>query len=139
MGILFGVFEYMCVGGFLLAMTFFMMFLFGLLRNFPAILSASRQVLREILIMSYRIYKAIIAYLQPVINRYLGIQIGKTPMRILVTGLISLLILLAFDLVVGWRVSLFFSVLAILHGFVVGLLWDELDQAEGQRMGENIQ
>jgi hypothetical protein len=138
MNILFDILEFMFAGGCLLGMNFILMFFFGLLRNLPAILRAARQTLREILIMSYRVYKPVIAYLQPVTNRYLGIQIGRTPMRILATGLISLLILLGFDLVLGWSVSIFFCVLAILHGAIVGLLWDQFGQTESQRMGENI-
>ena len=139
MNILFDILEFTFAGGCLLGMNFILMFFFGLLRNLPAILRAARQTLREILILSYRVYKPVIAHLQPITNRYLGIQIGKTPIRILATGLISLLILLGIDLVLGWSVSIFFSVLAILHGAVVGLLWDDLEQTEGQRMGENIQ
>jgi hypothetical protein len=138
MSILFDILEFMLAGGCLLGMNFILMLIFGLLRNLPAILHTARQVLREILIMSYRVYRPVIAYLQPITRQYLDIQIGKMPSRIFATGLISLLILLGLDLVLGWNVSIFFSVLAILHGATVGLLWDELEQTEGQRMGENI-
>ncbi len=139
MGILFDAFEYMFAGGCLLAMNFVLMFLFGLLRNLPVILKAAREALREVLILTYRIYKPLIGHLQPVTNRYLGIQIGRTPVRMLATGLISLLLLLALDLLLRWRVSLFLSVLALLHGATVGLLWDELDQTGGFRTGEQVQ
>lgn len=139
MGILFDAFETMFAGGCLLSMNFILMFFFGLLRNLPAILHAARQILREILIMSYRIYSQIITRLQPTSRRYLGIEIGRTPMRIVTTCLISLVLVLSTSLVLGWGLSIILSFLAILHGLIVGLLWEELDQAEGQQMGEKIQ
>jgi hypothetical protein len=139
MGVLLDAFEYMFAGGCLLAMNFVFMFLFGLLRNLPAILRAAREVLREILVLTYRLYRPVIAHAQGVTHRHLGIDIGRPPMRVIATALLSLLILLGFDLVLRWRVSAFWSVLACLHGAAVGLIWDGLEQAEGLRMGENIQ
>jgi len=139
MGILFDAFEYMFAGGCLLAMNFVWMFLFGLLRNLPALLKAAREGLREFLILTYRAYKPIVAHLQPVTQRYLGIQIGGAPARVLCTAALSLLVLLVIDLLLRWRVSVFFSALAILHGAIVGFLWDELDQGAEFRTGERIQ
>ncbi len=49
-----------------------------------------------------------------------------------------MLVLLAIDLLLDWRVSAFFSALAILHGAIVGFLWDELDQGSDFRTGERI-
>ena len=66
MGILLDAFEYMFAGGRLLAMNFVLMFLFGLLRNLPAYLAGSAEVLREILIMTYRLYRPVVARAQPV-------------------------------------------------------------------------
>ncbi len=110
MGFLFNAFEFVFAGGCLLGLNFILMFLFGLLRNFPAILDAARQALKEILKISYWAYRPIITRLQPVMHRYLGIQIEKTPVRILATSLLSLLLLLGFNLVLGWSVSIFFIV-----------------------------
>jgi hypothetical protein len=138
MGILLVALEFMFAAGCLLAMNFVFMFLFGLLRNLPAILRAAREALREILILTYRMYRPFIAYAQAVTHRHLGIDIGRPPMRVIAAGLLSLLIMLGFDLVLGWRVSPFWSVLAFLHGSAVGLIWDELEQTDGLRTGETI-
>jgi len=139
MGILLDAFEYMFAGGCLLAMNFVFMFLFGLLRNLPALLRAGREVLRETLIMTYRLYRPVITHAQAVTHRLLGIDIGRSPMRVIATALLSLLIMLGFDLVLRWRVSVFWSVLAVLHGSAVGLIWDGLEQADGLRTGEDLQ
>ena len=82
MGILLDAFEYMFAGGCLLAMNFVFMFLFGLLRNLPALLRAGRQVLRETLIITYRLYRPVITHAQVVTHRLLGIDIGRPPMRV---------------------------------------------------------
>jgi hypothetical protein len=49
------------------------------------------------------------------------------------------LVLLAIDLLLGWGVSVFFSAVAVLHGAIVGFLWDELDQGAEFRTGERIE
>ncbi len=139
MGILFDAFEYMFAGGCLLVMNFLLMLLFGILRNLPAIFSAARQTLREILILTYRLYKPLIIRLEPAAQRYLGIQIGRSPMRLGAAAIISLMILLLVDLLLSWPVSLFLSVMAIAHGALVGFLWDDLEQADGLRTGERIE
>lgn len=139
MGILTDAFEAMFAGGCLLAMNFVLMLLLGILRNLPEILSAARRTLRELLIMTYRLYKPLITRLEPVAHRYLGIQVGSSPLRLGVTAIISLLILLIVDLVLSWPVSLFLSVLAAAHGALVGFLWEELEQADSLRTGERIQ
>ena len=138
-GILLDAFEYMFAGGCLLAMNFVWMFLFGLLRNLPALLKAAREALGELLILTYRAYKPVVAHLQPVTQRYLGRRIGTTAVRVLCSSAISLFVLLAIDLLLRWRVSVFFSALAVLHGAIVGFLWDELDQGAEFRTGERIQ
>src|SRR5574340_813034 len=139
LGILFDAIEYMFAGGCLLAMNFVFMFLFGLLRNLPAILRAGREVLREILILTYRLYRPVITNAQPVTQRRLGIDIGRPPVRVIAAGFLSLLIMLGLDLILRWRVSVFWSVLAVLHGSAVGLIWDGLERADGLRMGEDLQ
>ena len=64
---------------------------------------------------------------------------ARASARTLKTPAISLCILLAIDLLLRWRVSVFFSALAVLHGAIVGFLWDELDQGAEFRTGERIQ
>jgi hypothetical protein len=139
MGILSDALEDMFARGCLLAMNFVFMFLFGLLRNLPAILRAGREVLREILILTYQLYGPVIAIAQPVAHRHLGIDIGRPPMRVIAAGILSVLIMLGFDLILRWRVTVFWSALAVLHGSAVGLIWDGLEQADGLRMGEDLQ
>jgi hypothetical protein len=60
-------------------------------------------------------------------------------MRVIAAAFLSLLIMLGFDLILRWRVSAFWSVLAVLHGSAVGLIWDGLERADGLRMGEDLQ
>ena len=137
--ILLDAFEYMFASGCLLAMNFVLMALFGVLRNLPTIMKAAREAVRELLILTYRAYRPLICRLQPIAYQNLGIELGRTALRVVATSIFSLVLLLAFDLVVGWRISILLSVLAIVHGATVGLLWDELDQPNGFRTGERIQ
>ena len=139
MTILTDAFEAMFAGGCLLAMNFVLMLLFGLLRNLPAILSAARRTLREVMILTYRLYKPLIMRLEPIMQRHLGIQVGKSPLRLGATALMSLLGLLIIDLLLSWPVSLFLSILAAAHGALVGFLWDDLVQADNLRTGERIE
>jgi hypothetical protein len=139
MGIFFGVFEYMFTTGCVLGMNFIFIFLFGLIRNLPGILRVARSALREIIILSYRAYKPVIVHLPSVVQRYCWVEIRNTPRPIAATILISILLLLFLDWLFGWNVSLFFIVLAILHGAIVGFLWDELDQGDDLRTGEKIE
>jgi len=139
MGILFGSLEYMFAAICLMGINMILMFVFGLLRNFPAILQAARHLVREILILSYKVYRPLLVQLQPVAHRYLGLDATKTPIRMLAAALLSFLLLLIFYLALGRRISIFVSFLAILHGGLVGLLWDELEQTDGLRTGEKIQ
>ena len=139
MGILFGSLEYMFSAICLMGINMILMFIFGLLRNFPAILQAARHLVREILILSYKVYRPVLVQVQPVAHRYLGLDATKTPIRMVAAALLSLLLLLIFYLALGWRFSLFAGLLAIIHGGLVGLLWDELEQTDGLRTGEKIQ
>ena len=138
LAILFEAFEYMFVVGCMLAFNFFSMLLLGLLRNLPAILGAARQTVRELLVLTYRLYKPLILRLQPAAQRYLGIQIGSAPVRLGATALISLLVLLTLDLLFGWTVSLFLAIVAAIHGALVGLFWDDLELGDGLRTGERM-
>ena len=138
MGVLLDAIEYMFAGGCLLAMNFVFMFLFGLLRNLPEILRGARAVLREILILTYRMYRPLLERLEPFGQRHLGIQIATGPLRTLATSLLSLFVLLALLLILRWRITLVPSLLALLHGATVGLLWDELERPDGMRTGERI-
>jgi hypothetical protein len=139
MGILLGSLEYMFSAICLMGINMILMFVFGLLRNLPAILQAIRHFVRELLILSYKVYRPLFAQLQPVAHRYLGLDATKTPIRMLAAAFLSFLLLLIFYLALGWRISVFVGVLAILHGGLVGLLWDELEQTDGLRTGERIQ
>lgn len=138
MGILFDAFEYMFAGGCMLAMNFVCMFVFGLLRNLPEILGSARHALRELLILTYRLYRPLIVRLQPAAQRYLGIEIGRGPMRLGATAIFSLMLMLALDALLGWSISLFLSVVAAIHGALVGFLWDGLEQGDGLQTGERI-
>lgn len=137
-GCLFGLLEYMIVGSILMSINLFMTILFGLIRNLPTILRAARQALRESLIWAYKLDRPILAAIQPLLYQLFKINLAGPLLRTITTALFSLLVLLGFDLVLRWRVMVFFVVLAILHGVIVGLLWDELEQTDHLRTGEKI-
>lgn len=139
MGILFEAFEYLFTTGCMMVMNLILMFLINLLRNLPGILRAVRHALRELLILTYRAYKPLIVRLYPLMQRYRGVKTRNTPTTIITTTIISLLLMLLFSLALGWNVSLFFVILAILHGATVGLLWDEFDHTDDLRTGEKIE
>ena len=136
MGILF---EYMFSTGCLLGMNFVFIFLFSLIRNLPNIFRVSRHVLREILKLTYRVYKPVITHLPQVVQQYCWVKIQNSPKPIIATTLISILLLLVLGWILNWGISIFSIILATLHGGTVGFLWDGLDQVGSLHTGEKIE
>jgi hypothetical protein len=139
MGAFLNIFSFLFVQTCLMGVNLILMVLFGLLRNLPEILKAARQAFQEILVLTYRIYRPIIVRLDPVVQQYFGVKIKNQPTIMLVTALLSVMLLLIFDLALRWRISLLFTVLAILHGATVGFLWNDLDHPSDFRTGEKIE
>ena len=98
-----------------------------------------RQGLRGWLILSFRLYQALLTRLAPGCRGRFGIDILTGAARVAASVMLSmaqgfvLLLLLHQPLTVwtgGWPV---------LHGLVVGFLWDEIGDPGGFRLGETIE
>jgi len=107
----------------------------ALLRLLPALFAVIRLALREILILSFRLYSLVLTRLAPFIQQRIGIDVLTGIPRIAATLVLSLvlgLLLLALTRIhiTGWSVGL-----SILHGLAVGLVWNEIEEPGGLRLG----
>jgi hypothetical protein len=89
-----------------------------------------------VLIVSYRFYHRILTTLAPAITRT-GVDVLAGNWRVAATTCLSL--------VIGVLVSLLalpllpvVLVLAAIHGLVVGLVWDEIEQPGGLQLGTRL-
>lgn len=122
-----------------LSLTFFFLSLAISIRLLPKLLPFLRTLLRWFLILSYRFYILILTRLAPILHSYLDIDLLNGMPRVAATLLLSLALGLLLHLLTDLPVSGWIIALLAIHGLVVGLAWDELENPEGFRLGVNIQ
>lgn len=109
----------------------------GLLRLLPLALPYIRAALRVFLILSVRLYGVMLRHLAPDIRQRLGVDVFSQYPRIAASILLSLsfgLVLIALTQapVTIWNAGLF-----VLHGVVVGFVWDGLEEPDDLLLGVN--
>lgn len=139
MGMLFRATGFLLVGTCFLAMNFVLMFLFGFLRNLPALMIVARRVFREVLSWTLAVFRPILSACDPLLRQYLGVDSRNPALRVAETSTLSLVVFLALSLLVGWHVSWLAVTLATGFGLVAGLVWDDLEQSDHLRVGESLQ
>ena len=109
-----------------------------LLRRLPEVIALLQGSLRWILILSFRIYQAILSRLAPLSQRWLGVELLAPWPRTAASLILSLALAALLPLLLGWRLRLWMGLLPGLHGLLVGGLWDELAEPGGIRLGERL-
>jgi hypothetical protein len=109
-------------------------------RLLPRFLAFTRILVRGILILSYRLYRLILLQLDGAIFQHLGVDLFTGLTRVVACILLSLfgglLIAMLFELfdIIGWVIGV-----ATIHGLVVSLTWDELEEPGGIQVGRRIE
>ena len=99
------------------------------MRLVPALTRLLLRLLRRLIIVSTRVYATILSAIEPEIQRRFGVRILTGPWRVLASIVLSLLLGILLLLGTGLPANKWTVGLPVLHGLVVGLLWDE-DEAE---------
>ncbi len=139
MGMLFRATGFLLVGTCFLGMNFVLMLLFGFLRNLPNLLTVARRVFRELLFWTLQLYRPILKAADPLLQTYLGMDCRNAYLRVAATSTLSLILFVTIFLLAGWHISWLSVVMAGSHGFVAGLVWDDIENPDGLRIGESLE
>ena len=107
----------------------------GLLRLLPALIPYVRRALRWLFVLSFRLYRHVLAWLAPYVEAYLGFSVVAGFPRVVAAVLLSVILGVTFLLLAHWSITAWSVGLCVLHGLVVGVAWDELEESEGLRLG----
>jgi hypothetical protein len=105
------------------------------LRVMPHLMTALRRLLRSVLILSFRLYYLVFEWLDRYLQPVLGASLLSRRLRIWAC--------LVFSLLIGVMVALLFSMhtivwcilIALVHGLIVALAWDEILRPDGFTLG----
>jgi len=139
MGLLFRASGFLLVGTCFLAMNFVLMFLFGFLRNLPALMTVARRVFRELLYWTVELYRPVVKAVDPILQEYLSVDSRNPYLRMAATSTLSLLSYLTIFLLVGWHISWLGAAMAGAFGSIAGFVWNDIENAEGLRIGESLE
>ena len=104
----------------------------------PAILQWLGRLIRQFFTLSYEAYSHLFTWLAPIIQEVFRLDIYQIWIRLFASVLISPCIVGVVVLLLDWRYPIWLVVLAVLHGLVVGLRWDSLDETSPFRLGVDI-
>ena len=138
-GLIAQVFEHILVGACLTAFSMVLFSLALLLRLFPRLLGFARLCLRELLTLSFRLYRMILTWLDTIFQYRLGVNLLTGYRRVLACLFLSLILGLLIVTLAGLSISGWSVILSLLHGLIVGLTWDEIEEPEGFRLGVKSQ
>ena len=109
--------------------------LFGRL---PAIIDFLRRLLRWILLVSFRLYYALLSRLQPTLENSFGLNLSSGAPRIIACSLLSLAILTFFLAITSLSFSVWGLAVAVLHGIVVGIVWEDALEIGSLHLGSRL-
>jgi len=138
LGVLFGLLEHSLVGICLASMSLVLFSLAILIRQTPHLAGFLRLCLRWILILSYRFYHLILVQVSRGAKPRLGIDVFSGFARILACLFLSLILGSLFSLITNLPFAMVVG-LAILHGLVVGLAWDDTERPNGFQLGARVE
>lgn len=109
----------------------------GLLRLLPALMPYFRLLLRVFLILSVRLYRVILTNVAPVVAGYLNVDVLSLYPRIIASALLSLVFGLVLIALTQAPVTIWNAGVFILHGVVVGFVWDGFQDPDDLLLGVN--
>jgi hypothetical protein len=125
--------------GCLFSLNMIILVLAGLLRMLPSFLKFIRNMIRAILNLSIRFYKLILTRAAPTLGQYFGINILKGFARIISSILISLVIGLIILTLLHLPINALTVGICILHGLIVGLVWDGISSLGNLNLGDHLE
>jgi len=131
-------FNQLLIAGCCLSLILVLVSLAGLIRLLPALLPFARLGLRVFLVLSYRAYALILSRLAPDAKRGLGIDILSGFPRVVATGLLSLVVGLVFLALTRSPVTIWNAGLFLLHGLVVGWVWNGIEEPDDLLLGVKL-
>jgi hypothetical protein len=111
----------------------------ALFRFLPSLLSLLRYLVRLLFVCSFRLYRLILTWIAPLARRYLNLNVLDGVPRLIASSLLSItfsclgLWLLSID-IAWWNMTL-----TVLHGLIVGLLWEDISHPGDLQMGIKLQ
>ena len=136
--LLLGMTEYILIGACFSAPVLFFLSLAALLRFLPSLLALGARGLRGFFILSVRFYHLLLVRVAPFLHRRLGIDVLNGFTRLLATLLLSLVLGLSMLVLASFPVNEWSVGLLIIHGLLVGLIWDEIEEPRGLKLGVKI-
>jgi hypothetical protein len=117
---------------------FFIILAFAL-RLLPTLLRLAGQCLRLFLFVSYRFYRMLLTPLARLIRRRSGINVTSGLWRIAATTLLSLVLGLIIMVVTPLTASVLSVSVCLVHGLLVGVIWDDVEHPGALHLGARLQ
>ena len=137
LGILVHLVESTLVGVCLTAFSLVLFSLAALLRLLPSLAAFCRLCLRAFLVISYHLYRLILRRANPFVQSYAGIDLLSGHFRITSCLLLSIFGGLLVTLLSGFSYRWCLGV-ALTHGLLLGLAWDEFENPDGLQLGAKV-
>ena len=136
---MFALLQQLMFGVCFLSVSLFFLSASLLLRNIPALYDFFMRLLRNLLQLSYRFYRALLLRLHPYSLHYLNLNILDGSARLIASVMLSLIFGLAILLLLRWSPTMWNVGIFILHGIFIGLAWEDFFEPQGLRMGERME
>lgn len=107
----------------------------ALARLLPTLFALGRYLVRLLLVGSFRLYRLLLTLAAPLLTRYFNINVLGGIARLISTVLLSVSAGLAALWLLHWSLSLWTISPPVLHGLIVGLLWDDMSEPGSLRLG----
>ena len=107
-------------------------------RNLPKLMRLFLEILRRMLFLSYLLYKAMLTWINNHSQYQTGICLLEKPQRVILCGFLSMLVYGLACLFRSKGISIWIAGCFLLHGLLVGLLWQDFFEPQGLSMGEKL-
>jgi len=124
-----------CLSGFVIIL----MTLFLGVRNLPGILAALRRFIQAIFRGSFRLYNAILSPVRVWVFQGTGYDIFHPLVRMVCTTVLSIGIGAGLLAIFTLNISTWVLIVLAIHGFFVGLAWENILRSEDFQMGVNLE
>ena len=131
-------FSTLIIGSCFLSATLFFLSLAASLGLLPKLIGFLMQVLRGLMILSYRLYTFLLDGLADPVYRLFVVDLSALFARTIFTTLLSASIGLSIHLFTDISWSIWIIAGCALHGILVGLIWDKFLDPGGLMLGVNL-